>query len=156
MGLDDCATHTLFTKGHTIKTPARVALSYYSAMKFAEDHNKARYKITAYDANSIGVNGKAIEAPLILSPMEILLDWKPKTYADLVIEDLEALYQLQEGAEVILIGTGQKQVFPDKSVLKYLTQQKIGFEIMDSQAACRTFNIIMAEGRTVVAGLFIE
>lgn len=125
-------------------------------MKFAEDHNKARYKITSYDANSIGVNGKTLEASLILSPMEVLLDWKPKAYTDLTVEHLDALYQLEEDAEVILIGTGQTQIFPDKPILQYLAQKKIGFEVMDTQAACRTFNIIMAEGRTVVAGLFIN
>lgn len=123
-------------------------------MKFAEDHNSARYKITAYEANSIGINGNNVESSLILSPMDLILDWEPKEYEHLQAEHLGALYQLD--AEVILLGTGQKQVFPDKSVLKVLAQNRIGFEIMDTQAACRTFNILMAEGRTVVAGLFLK
>lgn len=123
-------------------------------MKFAEDHNSARYKITGYDTDSIGINGKNIESSLILSPMELVLDWEPKKYGHLQTKHLEALYQLN--AEVILLGTGQKQIFPDKSILKVLAQNRIGFEIMDTQAACRTFNILMAEGRTVVAGLFIK
>jgi len=123
-------------------------------MKFAEDHNTARYKITAYDTNSIGVNGSPVSGSLILSPMEMILDWKPKEYAQLQAEHLDAFYQLN--AEVILLGTGEKQTFPDKDVLRRLAQGNIGFEIMDTQAACRTFNIIMAEGRTVVAGLFLK
>jgi len=140
-----------------IKSQEYKQLSYYNTMKFAEDHNEARYKITAYDTSNIGVNGNNIENSLILSPMEIVLDWQPKIYADLKVAHLDVLYQLHaEDAEVILLGTGQKQIFPDKSILRYLAQQKIGFEIMDTQAACRTFNIIMAEGRTVVAGLFIK
>lgn len=153
MDLEDSTSY----KRNTIKTPTKDSLGYYSIMKFAEDHNQARYKITAYDANSIGINGKTIEDSLILSPMEILLDWQPKNYIDLEVKHLDDLYQLDaENAEVIILGTGQKQIFPDKSILQYLTQKKIGFEIMDTQAACRTFNIIMAEGRTVVAGLFIK
>jgi len=123
-------------------------------MKFAEDHNTARYKITAYDANSIGVNGSPITDSLILTPMEMVLDWEPKEYAQLQADHLDALYQLN--AEVILLGTGKKQIFPDQTVLRRLAQENIGFEIMDTQAACRTFNIIMAEGRTVVAGLFLK
>lgn len=126
-------------------------------MKFEEDHNIARYKITGYDATSIGINGKSIKNSLILSPIELILDWEPIDYEHLKAEHLDALYQLHEKTvEVILLGTGQKQSFPDKSVLKYLTQKKIGFEIMDTRAACRTFNILMSEDRTVVAGLFIK
>lgn len=57
--------------------------------------------------------------------------------------------------EVIILGTGLKQIFPEREILKHLVQNRIGYEIMDTQAACRTFNIIMAEGRNVVAGMFI-
>jgi len=123
-------------------------------MKFAEDHNSARYKITAYDRDSIGINGRLHTQSLILSPMELITDWEPESYRDLRADHLDALYQL--GAEVILLGTGEKQIFPDKSVLKRLSQGNTGFEIMDTPAACRTFNIIMAEGRTVVAALFLD
>ena len=123
-------------------------------MKFAEDLNEARYKITAYDSNSIGINGNPVSDSLILTPNELILDWQPDEYAQLQPTHLDALYQLN--AEVIILGTGKKQIFPDKAVLKRLAQGNIGFEIMDTQAACRTFNIIMAEGRTVVAGLFLK
>lgn len=123
-------------------------------MKFAEDHNTARYKITAYDSESIGINGKSFERSLILSPMDLILDWEPMEYTHLQAEHLDALYQLD--AEVILLGTGKNQIFPDRTVLKQLALNKIGFEIMDTQAACRTFNILMAEGRTVVAALFLK
>ena len=121
-------------------------------MKFAEDHNEAHYKITGYDAEGILINDRLFQQSLLLSPTALISDWKPNEIKLLTAEDLEPFYEL--GAEVILLGTGQKQQFPNTDVLKQLANMQIGFEIMDTQAACRTFNIIMAEGRNVVAGIF--
>ena len=121
-------------------------------MKFAEDHNEAHYKITGYEAEGIKINGRLFQQPLVLSPTKLISDWKPNEIKLLTAEDLEPFYELK--AEVILLGTGKKQQFPSTDVLKQLARMQIGFEIMDTQAACRTFNIIMAEGRNVVAGLF--
>ncbi len=123
-------------------------------MKFAEDHNDAQYKITAYDAQGIYINGRLFERSVLLSPMNIIDDWKPKIFTELKAEHLDSFYALKP--EVIILGTGSKQTFPDAEILRRLTQEKTGFEIMDTQAACRTFNIIMAEGRNVVAGFFIS
>jgi uncharacterized protein len=58
--------------------------------------------------------------------------------------------------ELILIGTGHKQRFPKPEFLKSLILAKIGFEIMDSQAACRTYNILVGEGRQVLLALIVE
>jgi uncharacterized protein len=58
--------------------------------------------------------------------------------------------------ELILIGTGNKQRFPSPELLKTLISAKIGFEIMDSQAACRTYNILVGEGRQVLLALIVE
>ena len=123
-------------------------------MKFAEDHNDAQYKVTAYDTQGIYINGRLFERSVVLSPMDIIENWQPKVFSELQADHLEAFYRLKP--EVIILGTGSKQVFPQPEILRYLTQEKIGFEIMDTQAACRTFNIIMAEGRNVVAGFFIR
>jgi len=123
-------------------------------MKFAEDHNTSRYKITGYDNTSIGINGIAHNQSLVLSPMELIKDWSPKNYSLLEAVHLDPFYELN--AEIILLGTGQIQLFPQNEILRRFAKEQIGFEIMDTQAACRTFNILMAEGRNVVAGLFIE
>jgi uncharacterized protein len=58
--------------------------------------------------------------------------------------------------ELILIGTGSRQRFPAPELLKNLISAKIGFEIMDSQAACRTYNILVGEGRQVLLALIVE
>ncbi len=122
-------------------------------MKFAEDHNSSKYKITGYESNGVEINGRMHQQSFILSPMALIPDWQPQDLLSLKIEHLEAFYELNP--EVILLGTGEKQAFPDREILKYFVQNRIGYEIMDTQAACRTFNIIMAEDRNVVAGIFI-
>lgn len=123
-------------------------------MKFAEDHNSANYKISGYDTQSIGINGLSHSKSLVISPMELLPDWEPATYSELNAQHLDALYAMNP--EIIILGTGQKQIFPPAEILRRLANEQIGFEIMDTQAACRTFNILMAEDRTVVAGMFLE
>lgn len=122
-------------------------------MKFAEDHNEANYKITGYETKGIMINERLFQQPLIVSPTTLISDWKPNNIKLLTAEDFEPFYELK--AEVILLGTGEKQQFPNNDVLKQLAKMQIGFEIMDTQAACRTFNIIMSEGRNVVAGIFL-
>ena len=126
----------------------------FTTMKFAEDHNEARYKITGYEATGISINNKLFEHSMVLSPMEFVQNWEPQTYSSLTADHLDEFYQLD--AEIILIGTGEKQIFPNPDVLRRLAKEHIGFEVMTTQAACRTFNILMSEGRNVVAGLFIR
>jgi len=123
-------------------------------MKFAEDHSDAHYKITGYEPQGIFINGRLFERPVLLSPMTLIDDWKPEVYSELSAQHLAPFYDLKP--EVILLGTGEKQIFPHPEILRALSKENIGFEIMDTQAACRTFNIIMAEGRNVVAGIFIK
>jgi len=123
-------------------------------MKFAEDHNSANYKISGYDHDSIGINGLPHAQSLVLSPMELLNDWEPTEYNELKTQHLDAIYAMKP--EIIILGTGLKQLFPPAEILRRLAKEQIGYEIMDTQAACRTFNILMAEDRNVVAGIFLK
>lgn len=123
-------------------------------MKFAEDHNSSNYKISAYDEQSISINGLPHMQSLVISPMELLSTWEPATYEELSEPHLDAIYAMKP--EIIILGTGLKQRFPPPEILRRLAKEQIGYEIMDTQAACRTFNILMAEDRTVVAGMFFD
>ncbi|MEE9325918.1 MAG: Mth938-like domain-containing protein [Cocleimonas sp.] len=123
-------------------------------MKFAEENDNSSYTITAYDSDYIAINGKNFHQSLVLSPQKFIPDWTPQSYSLLEDSHLNEFYELN--AEIILLGTGEKQIFPNKEILRRLAKEQIGFEIMDTHAACRTFNILMAEGRNVVAGLFLK
>ncbi|RTZ64012.1 MAG: hypothetical protein DSZ29_06135 [Aquificaceae bacterium] len=123
-------------------------------MKFAEDNNKDQYQITAYDDDSVHVNDKAFNKGFIVMPKHFIHDWQPQHYADLHVTDLDILFNLKPS--VILLGTGAKQIFPPKEIYLAFVKSGIGFEIMDTQAACRTFNILMSEDRNVAAAMFIS
>lgn len=94
---------------------------------------------------------ETINGSFVVSPRHLLRDWAPSVITDLQAEHFEAIIALQP--ELVLLGTGPQLNFPDQQILAGLHRQSIGVEIMDTAAACRTYNILMTEGRFVVAGL---
>lgn len=94
---------------------------------------------------------ETINGSFILSPRHLLRDWAPADVNNLVADHLSAILELQP--ELVILGTGTKLEFPAHSILAGIHRQRIGIEVMDTAAACRTYNILMAEGRFVVAGL---
>jgi uncharacterized protein len=123
-------------------------------MKFSEAHDDNHFVITGYEDQSIRINDKSFTQGFILTPEHFDPNWQPVVFTDLQARHLEAIYVLQP--EVILLGTGIKQVFPEKEVYLSLINSGVGFEIMNTQAACRTFNILMADDRNIAAALFCK
>ncbi|MCK5916930.1 MAG: Mth938-like domain-containing protein [Cocleimonas sp.] len=123
-------------------------------MKFSEEHDDTQFTITGYDDQSVRINDNSFNQGFILTPNHFNSDWQPQTFIDLQAQHLEAIFALQP--EVILLGTGIKQVFPEKEIYLNLVNSGIGFEVMNTQAACRTFNILMADDRNVAAALFCK
>ncbi len=98
------------------------------------------------------VDGVAtLSRSLIVSPTHLITDWPPQILADLQTEHWQQVLSLRP--EVVLLGTGSRLAFPQPAVLSACYQAGIGVEVMDTGAACRTFNILAAEGRNVVAAL---
>jgi len=122
-------------------------------MKFAEDDLNQGYFITAYDDASIQVNGKNFDSAMVISQETLVADWAPVSIESLLPEHIETIASLKP--ELVLLGTGAKLVFPEVRIYASLIQQGIGVEVMDTGAACRTYNILSSEGRRVVAGLII-
>jgi len=79
--------------------------------------------------------------------------WGPASIDQLTVEDLQPL--LEDAPEVLLIGTGRITTFPNADILLWLREQHIGVECMDSRSAARTYNILLAEGRTVSAAMLL-
>jgi uncharacterized protein len=105
--------------------------------------------ITAYGEGYVAVNGQRHESSLIVTPDQVLA-WDVSEFKELKSENFERLKGLQ--AEIILLGTGAQQRFPHPS----LTASLAGLEVMDVKAACRTYNILVAEGRKVAAALLLR
>ncbi|MHB1428184.1 MAG: Mth938-like domain-containing protein [Rhodocyclaceae bacterium] len=110
--------------------------------------------VTAYEAGRIVINGRQLTRSLLLMPDHLDEEWGPVAYDRLALEHLSALTAYS--CDVVLIGTGIRQRFPAPALLRPLIEAGRGFEIMDTAAACRTYNIIVAEGRLVLAALIIE
>lgn len=100
-------------------------------------------------AQPVGV--ETLSSSFIISPRHLIQNWPPLTIESLLAEHLESLVELQP--EIVILGTGHKLQFPETKILAQLHNQQLGVEIMDTAAACRTYNILMMEGRFVVAGM---
>ena len=123
-------------------------------MKFAEADLNEGYFITRYDENILQINGKDFDQSLIISSQQLKTDWSPHSVEELASEHFLPIIQLKP--ELVLLGTGNKLVFPPVEIYAELIKLGIGVEIMDTGAACRTYNILSGEGRHVVCGLILQ
>ncbi len=123
-------------------------------MKLHLDNPASRNLVTGYGAGYVAINHRQYASSLILLPDRIVESWGAGGFEALAESDFEEIRAL--GPEILLLGTGNRQRFPAPSLLRPLIEARIGHEVMDLPAACRTFNILMAEGRLVAAALLIE
>lgn len=122
-------------------------------MKFAQDSQNDGYIITAYEDDSVTINGKPFNQSIVISSTELNENWDIKTIESLQTEHINQILILNP--ELIVIGTGNRLTFPDVESYSAIIQQGIGVDFMDTGAACRTYNILVSEGRDVVAGLIL-
>ena len=123
-------------------------------MKLHRDDNSGSLNlIKAYTAGVITINETSHQGSLIVCPGTIVENWAPACHGDLNNKHCQQILDLEP--EIILIGTGKLQHFPAPAILQLLINSGIGVEIMATDAACRTYNILASEGRHVVAGLIV-
>lgn len=122
-------------------------------MRFTLEADANHYLITRYGPGWISVNEREFHQSLLVTPEKIIADWPPQSLADCTEGHFAAVAALEP--EIVLLGTGTRQQFPHPRLLSPLTGKGIGVEIMDTAAACRTYNIVMMEGRRVVAALMM-
>ncbi|WP_126444744.1 Mth938-like domain-containing protein [Sulfuricystis multivorans] len=123
-------------------------------MKLHPDPRSTDNIVTAYGSDFIAVGGRVLTRSLLLLPDRLDAQWGPEAYADLAIEHLARLAAFS--CDVVLLGTGRRQRFPAPALLRPLIEAGRGFEIMDTAAACRTYNILVGEGRLPLAALILE
>lgn len=122
-------------------------------MRLHLDFDAGKNIIRAYDTGFITINDRQVRHSVIVTPERLITDWPPRSFAELTESHLEWLAPLEP--EIVLLGTGSRQQFPHPRLTRALTGRRIGVEVMDTAAACRTYNIIMAEGRRVAAALLM-
>jgi uncharacterized protein len=109
--------------------------------------------ITGYGSGYVLVNGQRYERNIIVTPKTIVTGWFANGQMPLGDVDLVAVIEL--APQIILIGSGEQIRFPKPAALKNLIAARIGYEVMDTRAACRTYNILLEEGRNVAAALIV-
>ena len=109
--------------------------------------------IQSVSAELVRINGRDFRGHVIVSAERILADWNPRPIDEMQVEDFQAALEGQP--ETILFGSGAKHRFVSNFLLPAIMSQGIGFEVMSTAAACRTYNLLLGEGRQVVAALLL-
>lgn len=123
-------------------------------MKLQPDKQPSLNTVSAYGPNYIEINAQRYTNSLLLSPESPVIEWSCTRFEDIKTEDFEQIAKLEPA--VVIFGSGERIRFPKPALIAPLIARNIGIETMDLQAACRTYNVLMAEGRKVVAALLIE
>ncbi|HKO89274.1 MAG TPA: Mth938-like domain-containing protein [Burkholderiales bacterium] len=108
---------------------------------------------TSHGNGYVEVKNQRYEKSLIVLPDEVIADWAPASFEALAANDFAPL--LATKPELVLVGTGAKLRFPKPELLRPLIEARVGYEIMDVPALCRTYNVLVAEGRRVAAAVLI-
>jgi uncharacterized protein len=118
-------------------------------MRFTEDSSSAINVIRAYGGGELRVNENTYRGAVILSASTVIAEPNIHNLEDLVAIEASRILALEP--ELVLLGTGARQIFPVSSFGAQFLRAGIGFEVMDTGAACRTFNVLVGEQRRVAA-----
>ena len=110
--------------------------------------------IKAYTDDSVTINEEVFRQSIVVQANAINREWAPQSIDELNASHIDELAELD--TEIILLGTGSTQQFPDRRLFIPLYNRKIGIEIMDTPAACRTYNILLEQDRAVTAALLMS
>jgi uncharacterized protein len=122
-------------------------------MKFTQQGAAGANLIRRYGADFIAVGEEEIRASCILGATVLERNWPPTSVADLKVEHLEPLFAL--APEVVVLSTGERQVFPRAALRAEFAMRKIGLEVMEVGAASRTYNVLVSEERKVLAAILL-
>lgn len=109
--------------------------------------------IRRVSGESIHVNAERYAQSLVLTPDEILGEWHDKPVDELIETDFAEV--LDGSPEIVLLGTGTRNLFPPRELVFAFARRGVGLEVMDTAAAARTFNVLATEGRRVTAVLYL-
>ena len=123
-------------------------------MKLHSDNTQQYQTVTGYDAKGVEINAQRFDFSLTVMPEVPPRPWNVARFEDLTNAHFEEI--AKDAPDVVVLGTGERQRFVHPKLVASLSALRIGVECMDSQAACRTYNILMGEGRKDTLALIIE
>ena len=161
----DVAFQSLFSVIYGMLTPlaaarirtARAPINRHEqpdiAMKLHASSTQQYQTVTGYDENGVEINAQPYNYSLIVMPETPPRAWEVDSFEQL--SEAHFAQILADAPDVVILGTGERQRFVHPKLTAALTMRRIGVECMDSQAACRTYNILMGEGRKVTLALIL-
>ncbi|WP_130537400.1 Mth938-like domain-containing protein [Thiomicrorhabdus indica] len=123
-------------------------------MKFTEHRDSNINTVKNYEAGKVRINADEYHQSLFLTQKEVFSDWHCSDIRSLTTNSLDAL--LDQKPEVIILGTGESQIFPEPKLFAHCTNRGAALEVMANDAACRTYNILTTEDREVVLALIFD
>lgn len=123
-------------------------------MKLHSSNTQQYQTVTSYEDNGVEINLIPFGNSLIVLPEIAPAPWPVASFDALTVEHFEQINAISP--DVVILGTGKRQRFVHPRLTAPLTTRRIGVECMDNQAACRTYNILMTEGRKVALALIFD
>jgi uncharacterized protein len=123
-------------------------------LKFHPDTLDGVNMITRHDPGRVVVGGTPFSHSIVVPWVGEVLDWQASAFDALQPAHFERLAALRP--ELVIVGSGARQRFVHPGLLRALIERRIGVECMDTTAACRTYNVLVSENRSVVAALLVE
>lgn len=123
-------------------------------MKLHSDNTQQYQTVTGYDASGVEINAERFNYSLTVLPEIAPRPWAVTRFEDLTPAHFEEI--AKDAPDVVILGTGERQRFVHPRLVASLSARHVGVESMDSHAACRTYNVLMGEGRKVTLALIID
>jgi uncharacterized protein len=125
-----------------------------SKVKFTLEPPLQANLIRSYSDSELRIGEQRVQRSCLVTAERLITDWPPVSFEELAPVHLEAIFAL--APELVLLGTGPTQRFAPPEVRSEFARRRIGLEVMQLGAACRTFNVLVQEGRRVLAALFLS
>jgi uncharacterized protein len=140
--------------GRRPPTAPRYTTDICKPMKLHTTPTQQYQTVTAYDDTGVELNAIRYSHSLVVMPEHAPVAWPVTSFESLTANDFAQIDAL--APDVVIVGTGARQRFVHPRLTATLTARRVGVECMDNQAACRTYNILMAEGRKVALALILD
>ena len=122
-------------------------------MKFTQHDAASTNVIRRYGADFIAIGDEEIRASCIVGAARVIREWPPRNVSELAPDHLAVLFELEP--EVVVLSTGARQTFPRAALRAEFATRRIGLEVMEIGAACRTYNVLVGEERKVLAAMLL-
>ena len=122
-------------------------------MKLTDHRAPGLIVVTSYTHGALRIGEETLTHSCLLRADQLIRDWRPRSMGELALTDLEPILALTP--EIVLLGSGSRQRFPAAAWLAGLLSRGVGCEVMTTEAACRTYNVLVSEERRVVAALLL-